>query len=284
MHIYIRKKEFKGLIDNFRNKEYLWRISNLLKGPNPYYLGFGNPDANILFIGKEKGFDEKNARLLFYESVCNFIQWEYIISYGKLLNHKYLFRNLGFNPMFPRMYPYSKLTPAGTWGKYSKIIGYIYNKDWKTLFYNTSNISKSMFNYCFMTELNHKPSKESHKLKFKCVNPIRKHLLSHEFYRSFPVIVIGARTYLQTHFKNCISPSLQSENKTKWVELTLLDIFGLFCKCRRIKGIRNQTFLCISDRGNLVIVTDQLSMWWEDSHLKYIASICKSHLKNLGLI
>ena len=35
------------------------------KTPNPFYIGFGNPNSEILILGKEKGFDFlENQRLL----------------------------------------------------------------------------------------------------------------------------------------------------------------------------------------------------------------------------
>jgi hypothetical protein len=43
---------------------------------NPYYIGFGNPKADVLFVGKELGFNPSDdINLMFHESIQNTFQW-----------------------------------------------------------------------------------------------------------------------------------------------------------------------------------------------------------------
>ena len=61
-------KKFENLVDFSYQKSKEFYINELnLNKPNPYFVGFGNPNSKILIIGKEKGFDESNLKQLQYE-------------------------------------------------------------------------------------------------------------------------------------------------------------------------------------------------------------------------
>ena len=75
------KKDFLELlqINEPLKREERWqklkiRISNLKEASklaNPYYLGFGNPESDVLFIGKEKAFDIDKSPNLFLKERTN---------------------------------------------------------------------------------------------------------------------------------------------------------------------------------------------------------------------
>ena len=69
---------------------------------NPYYVGFGEPDADILFVGKEKGFDLISVPLqngrnsidkLFHESILDYFHWAKMVAFaqtGGVINDAYI--------------------------------------------------------------------------------------------------------------------------------------------------------------------------------------------------
>jgi hypothetical protein len=47
-------------------------IKSFNKTANPYYIGFGNPEADLLIVGQENAFNAfDNPELMLYESVNN---------------------------------------------------------------------------------------------------------------------------------------------------------------------------------------------------------------------
>ena len=69
-------KEFINLVNKAFSESEKLTQEEKAEG-NPYYIGFGNPNAKILFIGKEKGFDkEKNLRQFEFESLLNPKEWK----------------------------------------------------------------------------------------------------------------------------------------------------------------------------------------------------------------
>jgi hypothetical protein len=65
-------KKFKNFVSFAvqKSKEYYSNELNL-NTASPYFIGFGNPNSEILIMGKEKGFCEKNSEQLQYESIEN---------------------------------------------------------------------------------------------------------------------------------------------------------------------------------------------------------------------
>jgi hypothetical protein len=157
-------------------------IKNLHLLSNPYYIGYGNPNSDILFLGKEKAFDITNSPDLFlHESINNNIQWECLIENGNT--------NLEFNPLFPQKYfgDDYKIKHTHTWGMYHKLVkGITENPNISS---ELGVLENNFFNHCFTTEVNHIPSKYSSNLK--SIDP-RKELLQHAFYKSFKYVIIGA--------------------------------------------------------------------------------------------
>ena len=209
-----RESLWNGLRVKHKNLQEVWKLSN------PYYIGFGNPNSDILFLGKEKGFDiEKHPELFIKESINNIIQWEYIQT-----NNSKLLTNLGFNPIFPREYHTQKIRPRHTWGIYAQIIAGLNNKITKNVFEETKKIKDSFFNDCFISEINHIPSKYSrgHKLISE-----RKELLKRDFYQNFSKIVIGAKGYLNIEQLKDLFNISTDFNEIKFGENNQREIIGL---------------------------------------------------------
>ena len=160
----------------------LSEIKNLHLLSNPYYIGYGNPNSDILFLGKEKAFNITNSPDLFlHESINNNKQWECLI--------ENLNSNLEFNPLFPQKYfgENFKIKHTHTWGMYYKLVKGITENP--SITSELEVLKNNFFNHCFTTEVNHIPSKYSSNLK--SIDP-RKELLQHAFYKSFKYVIIGA--------------------------------------------------------------------------------------------
>lgn len=56
--------------------------------PNPYYVGFGNPNSKILIFGKEKGYNVNTdtADIMLYESINNPYEWKHYLD-NNILPH-----------------------------------------------------------------------------------------------------------------------------------------------------------------------------------------------------
>ena len=153
---------------------------------NPYYIGYGNPNSEILFLGKEKAFNiNNNPDLFLHESINNNKQWEYLIKNPHV-------NDLKFSPLYPQLYfenknPDYKIKKNHTWGMYCELIKAITAKSDITT--SSKILENNFFNHCFTTEVNHIPSKySSHTQSIK----VRKELLQHAFYKSFKYVIIGA--------------------------------------------------------------------------------------------
>lgn len=183
-----RKILWENIRVNITDIREIWKLSN------PYYIGFGNPESNILFLGKEKGFDiEKHPNLLIHESINNIVQWNYINTIESNKSHVDIFNYLGYNPQFPRLFHIQNISPRHTWSLYSQIVAGIYSLNRKEIFEEKTKYDKSFFNHCFISETNYIPSKYSRGNK---LIPERKEFLKQPFFKNFTKIIIGAKGYL----------------------------------------------------------------------------------------
>ncbi len=161
---------------------------------NPFLVGVGNPNSDILVIGKEHAFPSDNSTLLMKESINNFRQWKLIADndwFGR--NPKELLGLLGYNPLLPTCYHSGKTKPAHTWSKTCLIVSQVYPEK-KLIVDEATDVRRSFFNRCFMTELNHRPAKTHEGSGLDTVR--RGDFLMSPFFRSFPVVVFSAKSYL----------------------------------------------------------------------------------------
>ncbi len=184
-------------IDDLKKRSEFWnkltvnvnKVSHIHLLANPYFIGFGNPDADILFLGKEKGFNiHSNPQGFLQESINNTLQW-------KLIFKNEFKNNEGLDPQNPRLFYKNSIKKVHTWGKYAQIIaGLVNDLNWESLIKTyDGNQKNSLFEYCFMSEINHIPSRYS---KGVVLNDQRLELLQNPFYRKFKYVIIGAIGYL----------------------------------------------------------------------------------------
>lgn len=154
--------------------------------PNPYFIGFGNPNSDLLFLGKEKGFDPNNSEQLKYESIQNPEEWQYYVENGiPNFEETYDKRSQFYTNA---LCPYShKMKSGQTWNKYGKLTSELTNNA-----HLTEN--NAFLQHAFLSEINHEPSRYSKTQVFNNVN--RLNFLKNPFYQSFKYTILGCGNYL----------------------------------------------------------------------------------------
>lgn len=179
--------EFKNLVEIAYNKsvEYYKKEKDLI--PNPFYIGFGNPNADILIVGQEKAIDKKKKFVIKTESVKNPCQWKKIVD-KNISDINYLFyeEKENISSFKNPLYPYAKKC-KGTWANYQKLLNLIYPKLEK------EPIENSFFTKSFITEINHHPSPTQLGNKR---DPQREEFLHNDYYKNFKVIILAIGNYL----------------------------------------------------------------------------------------
>jgi len=161
-------QDLMATINEQEREDYLRNIAN------PFFVGYGNPNAELLIIGKELGFDKTKNTQFYNESIQNILLWENILKERSPVEVQH------FNS--PRM-PYHGNIPKSsghTWRLYKDLIKTLYHTD-------------TLFDNCFITEYNHKPAPRSEG-KQKLIKE-RKDLLKHDFYKKFKSVINTARSY-----------------------------------------------------------------------------------------
>lgn len=188
------RKEFIELIDSLKHED----------DKNLRFVGLGNPNSKILIISKECSFNlnKEQERLLFkLENQDNLLQWIYNIENGIDLETLPCWENNPdlYNPLFPFKGQLNKTNrnnnggTSPTWVQYQKLLDRILqkNKPEKIDFHE----------YAFITELSDVPMLRSRKseetkesIKIRC-----QKLFSHNFFRTFPVVVVACGHYVRDY-------------------------------------------------------------------------------------
>lgn len=180
------KEEFLKLVELafIESKEIYSDPANLNK-PNPYFLGFGNPDSDIIIFGQEKAIKKDNVDQINAESIQNPFQWKEIIDNRITdFNHRFIPESVFKNPLHPYD---SAPKPTNTWSYYQKLIDLIIQKK------ANIQINNSFFKFSFITEINHEVSKRSLGNKR---DEIRSSVINHNFFKSFPITILATGNYL----------------------------------------------------------------------------------------
>lgn len=178
--------KFLELVDfAYSKSKEIYCGTTVSKEPNPYFLGFGNPDSDIIIFEQEKAIKKDNSEQINAESIQNPFQWKEIIK-NKItdFNYRFIPESIFKNPL----HPYDGAPkPTNTWSYYQRLIDFIY-PDKPDL-----NINNSFFKFSFITEINHEVSKRSLGNKR---DEIRSSVTSHRFFNSFPVTILATGDYL----------------------------------------------------------------------------------------
>lgn len=262
------KKLIKQLINEIDEGKriIIWKLlvesateTELYMLSNPYFIGFGNPLSEVLFIGQEKAFDiESDKELLLQESINNNFHWQNIIIDNRT--------PAKFNPKFPRKYHNSKIRRGHTWAFYSRILAAFYNLNHQELITEIKSSSKSVFNYCFMTEINNVPRKKNNG---STLIMERYFFLQNPFYKKFKYVIIGASTSLGKEPSKIIKEIFDADL------ITSNHLVGYYGK----DGNKKRIISIYKSNKQSIILCNQLSgsAGWKDEHLEKLLSILKEN-------
>jgi hypothetical protein len=230
--------DFQNLVNESHSKSLLFEKT---KTPNPYYIGYGNPNAKILIIGKEKGFDINDKDVLLRESTLNPKQWKAKIE-GDI-------PKLEFDPETPYGVEMNNLPEGHTWSKYNKLNNYIFGTD-------------SFKQNTFISELNFMPSKYSPGRKAIKENiTLRLNFFEHSYFKNqFSVVLLACSSYIKPH-------QIYANFNCQYAETKNF-------------GIGNKYYLHYNEnKSRLIVHTRQLSMNVKNEMLKNLAEDIHKHLK-----
>lgn len=207
------------------------------------YIGTGNPNKNILIIGKEVATDiedGKNKELEFKNLKAfnnNCIDWQKNIDNNINQNDipNWRFENKENNPLYA--FKGVEIKKEGhTWRKYQKLNNYIFNKN--------GNKEINFQEDFFITEMSVLPAKTTGKAKIKTdftdkLQERKKTFLNSNFIQDFPIVILACGDYINGKeiteiFKVEFIEQKGSERQNFWIHLN-------------------------SDKSRLVIHTRQLS-------------------------
>jgi hypothetical protein len=139
-------------------------------------IGSGNPNSQILFVGKEGSNQQDGKEKNINE---NLDYWESQISSNEI-------------PIFS--YSIKQFKPGHTWRKYQKLHDYIFE--------NTSKQSVVFENNVFTTEMNETPSKRTSEAQkggnfTEDVTDRKNTFFKSEFIQNFDVVVLACSNYIQ---------------------------------------------------------------------------------------
>jgi hypothetical protein len=225
--------------------------SILEQTPNPNYIGFGNPNANIIIFGKEKGFSALNTNKLFLESINNPTEWNNYILNEYILEKKD-FESVAKNEYINVFYPYSNKPKSSghTWNIYQRLINSLNNK--------TTNFSNEFLFDCFISEINSNPSSLSKIKRFK--DEYRLNFLKNDFYQNFAIKILACGDYLD--------------------EKTIIDTFNIK-DCKIINKSKPYLKLVIYKTSKTIVInTRQLSFNVTKEYIKEITEIINEFKSN----
>lgn len=151
---------------------------------NEYFVGTGNPNAKILFIGKESAIRENDS---------NHAKW-----YKK--NAKDWKQHIEQNTCEILQYPVTeghvfrkeKCWGKNTWSKYQKLTNHIFEREEKPYYID-------FLEDVFTTEINDSPSKNTNSADKSNLNERKRLFKDSEFIQDFPVVILACSNYIKNN-------------------------------------------------------------------------------------
>lgn len=224
---------------------------------NDEYIGFGNPNSKILFIGKECALDLtkiEDKDVYDKSNNTNWSHWNQNINDNSITPESIpIWKEANeFNPLFP--YKGDSLPSGnGTWNNYSKIISLLYP--------NMIDNDRPFHQFSFLTEFNDlvsKYSKHSEDVK-KAINRRCTNVLSKPFFRQFPITIVGCGHYVPEYNIN-----LENVFNQKWEGIT-------------VHISKNEWINIHRTENRILIHTRQLSMC-SNKLIKTIVDLCRQYI------
>lgn len=232
------------------------------------FIGYGNPNAKILIIGKEEALDienkdeenESNKRdKEIYEQTSkrNWELWEKIRVDSSITPDSIpIWKETRF---FSPLYPWKGDTlPTGgnnTWRNYQKLINMLIPEA------NAGNIT-TFHQYAFITEFNDLPSPKSkykdsevkERIKHRCEN-----VLNHPFYKSFPIVIAACGHYVKDYNIN-----IEETFNQKWIKPT--------------DSINKGEWINFHQKDNRILIHTRQLSWCSKKLIQCIAEYCKPYI------
>jgi hypothetical protein len=164
---------------------------NIEQLTNPFFIGYGNPRAKMLFVGHECAYSPAKSPYLFLnENILNIYHWYKKCKYLNLENlddcSNTNNHQIYCSPTEPRKGSCS-WNRGHNFGWYKRILNIDSNLD-------CHKSNQSMFSEIFITELNSKPAKRTQADPLE--EPRLSFLSTESFYQNFEYVVIGGRKIL----------------------------------------------------------------------------------------
>lgn len=199
---------------------------------NSYHIGTGNPNAQLLFIGKESAIADGNIEGRAWYDI-NALEWQEHIE-------KNTCQKLHYPIHENHVFRIEKSWGKNTWSKYQKLTNLIFEQEHQPYYID-------FLKKVFTTEINDAPSKNTSTANKSKLNERKVLFKSSDFIQNFPVVVLACSNY----FKNNVQVREIDE------------VFGVDYKESYPHKVYNRTnwFFCHynTDYSKLVIHTRQLS-------------------------
>ncbi|PKP47264.1 MAG: hypothetical protein CVT94_11985 [Bacteroidetes bacterium HGW-Bacteroidetes-11] len=171
------------------SKEFVEIVKN---GVGNYYIGIGNPDANILIVGKESAIsDDKIDDKISYRN--NASDWDKHIEDNTCQTLSYLVHKKGDknldNEIFDKDHPLFKGWGRNTWSKYQQLYDFING-------YKTQKFYVNFLKNVFTTEINDSPSPKTSSANKKGLSQRKELFKNSAFIQKFPVVVLACSDYI----------------------------------------------------------------------------------------
>lgn len=179
---------FNKVVQDGINKQKDFAEETPSGNTNPFFIGFGNPEADIIIFGQEKAIKPEFITQIWLENNQNVNQWKKYLNGEITERHQRLYSNVERyfqNPLQPyRYYP-----DGGTWKNYQTIISSIYPEIKK------ENSEATFLERTFITEINHKVALQQMGYQN---DTLRKAFLNQDFFKNFPVTILAIGGYLKS--------------------------------------------------------------------------------------
>lgn len=221
-------KEFKSLVDS----------------TNENYIGHGNPNAKILFIGQEPAIDPNVKVMRWAEEIMNNTsQWKKIVAdsigYDSIDHNKIEF-GLPLHPWANQKFQVRSEMQDGkirahegsarTWYNYQKLINRIFELYSSARTKLGPNDFLDFHRLSFHTDMSDQPSL-NHKINTLVTNAVLKrfHFLSSDFFRNFPIVIAAVGhfprdTYGDAYFGDVFGVEFLGNEETErnaWMNVSI---------------------------------------------------------------
>lgn len=232
-----------------------FRVLVLANVGKDVYLGTGNPDAQILMIGREGATEEDREKINERGEVSFAKRWLSVVDNNEALNYM---ENYSMHP----------LSEGHTWSKYQKLHDYIFGESRGSRRQNEFNFK----NRFFTTEMNVNRAKKTQHASVAGMQERKNNFFGHEFIQQFPVVVLACGNYITN----------QGTGKEREIDT----IFGVTFREEVIAlqtGKKKYSFWIHrnDNESKLVIHTRQLSTDTPDRLLQKMAETINDHLNRI---